>query len=183
MNNIDEPRVLLFCLLELERWTLEDPDGVVLTAGDDAERTRRAEVAAVDRLRLSADLTDGSSRVSHENMTETFASFTNDNDSLTVSRPRDVFNGSADRLELVLQQVLFVHRVPNANLSRCITTGCEINFPFIGKFLSDDSRLTDVKARRRIFGNVYSTGMLGVHISNSWILKIVAQISFSSSQR
>jgi hypothetical protein len=44
---------------------------------------------------------------------------------------------------------------------------------------SSHDSLTDVKARRRIFGNVNSAGMLGVHISNSWILKIVVNFLFS----
>lgn len=152
-NGLDEPRVLLLRLLELERRALEDSDCVVLASGDDTERPGRTEVDAVDRLRLTANLAHRRSGLGHEDVTESLASLADHDNSLVVSRPRDILDRSTDRLELVLQQVLFVHGVPDSNLARGIAAG-------------------DVEATRRIFGNVDSAGMLGVDISYGWILKI-----------
>lgn len=152
-HDLNEARVILLGLLELERRTFEDSDRVVLTAGDDAEGPDGSEIDAVDGLRLTADLADGRAGVGHEDVPEALAALANHDDALAVSGPGDILDGSTDRLELVLQQVLLVHRVPDADLAGGITR-------------------RNVEAGRRIFGNVDSAGMLRVDLSNSWILKL-----------
>lgn len=68
IENVFKPN--LFSALEFERGAFENSDGVVLGGRDDAEWTRGAEVHRVDRLRLTADLTNRGTCLRHEHVTE-----------------------------------------------------------------------------------------------------------------
>lgn len=46
--------------------------------------------------------------------------FSNDHHSLAVSTPRDILDRPTDGLELILEDMLLVHSVPDTNLARNI---------------------------------------------------------------
>ena len=149
---VDEARVVLDGLFELERRTLEPVDGHVLAGGHDTERTRRLEVASVERLRVSADFADAASRVPHEHRAEALAPFTDDEHTLAVWTPRDVVDDPGEHFELDFERMLLLRRVPDADVALHIAR-------------------RDVVAARRVLCTGRLAGVLEVHIGLQRILR------------
>lgn len=83
-DRLHEPRVILLGHLELERGSLEHPNGVILATGNNPERPSRSKITRVDRFRLTGDLPDRGTGIGHEHMPEPLPSLTNDHNPLAV---------------------------------------------------------------------------------------------------
>lgn len=153
--------MILLSLLEFERRALENSDGVVLASSHHSEGSSRSKVTAIDGLRLSANFTNRCSSLGHKNVAKSLSTLSNHHNTLTISRPSDVFDGPAYRLKLIFQQMLLVDGIPDANLARSVAR-------------------CNIETRRRIFSYINRARMLSVDIRDSWILKIGKKFVTSS---
>ena len=109
--------------LELERRPLVHSSSVVFAASHDSERSRWLEVDGVDGPRLPGDVAVAGAGVGEEDVAELLPALAHHHDPLVVRRPGQVLDRSRDRLELVLQDVLLVHSVPDADFARLVGGG------------------------------------------------------------
>ena len=91
--------------------------GKVLRTGDDAKRSRRLEIDRIDGLTLAGNLSDRCSSIGHEHVSVAFAAFPADRHPLTVRRPGQILDGTAERLEFILENVLLLRGVPDSNFT------------------------------------------------------------------
>lgn len=78
--------------LPLERWSLEIANRVVLTGDHTTKRPRRLEVDRVDWLRGTHDLANTCARIGREYVTEFLATLATNHQTLTVTRPLQIFH-------------------------------------------------------------------------------------------
>ena len=137
---------------ELEGRPLVHSSSVVFAASHDSERSRWLEVDGVDGPRLPGDVAVAGAGVREEDVAELLPALAHHHDPLVVRRPGQVLDRSRDRLELVLQDVLLVHRVPDADFARLVGGGnvesnADINIDRRDSngdgILEDDSNWTD----------------------------------------
>lgn len=106
-----------------------------------------------------------------------FSAFTNNYHTLVVWRPGNVFNRTADWVELILQYMFFIHCIPNSNLARLICNQliCWLKtFGIVFKmmiFLYLTTRRY-IKSTWRVLRNIDSTRVFSVDIRYCWVLYI-----------
>ena len=145
-HSVDEALVFGERALPLERRSLEVAHAVVLAGDDGSQGPRRLEVHRVDGLRGAHDLADARARLGVEDVAELLATLATAHQALIVARPLQVLDAAGERLELVLEYVLLVGRVPDAHLAGRVGRG-------------------DVEARRRVLGHLNGLRVLRVHVA------------------
>ena len=124
--------------------------------------TTHLEVHSIDRPSLPCNISITSSCISKKHVTKFFPTLSNNNYSkdikfiillvfrykpLVVIRPCQVLDWARDWLELVLQDVLLVHSVPNPHLARLISGG-------------------DIESTRTVLRHIHLTAVLGVDVGH-----------------
>lgn len=100
LKNNDLTNIYRSEAFELKGWPLVVGHGVVFASSDNPERSRRTEVAAVDRPRLPWNVTVAGSSVGQEHVAEFLSALADDNNPLVVLRPRNIVDRTRDRLIL-----------------------------------------------------------------------------------
>lgn len=138
------------CALELEGWTLKECHAAILTGSHQSEGALGPEISWVDGLGLPHNRPNGSPSLSHENRSEPgsnqsrvteeetkpgglvqsislFTAFTHSHNALAVTGPGNVLDCTTDGLVLILQDVLFLSGVPDANFPRGVCRRINMN--------------------------------------------------------
>lgn len=119
-SGVNEALMLLEGLLELEGRSLEKVERQILRTSDHTIRTSLLQIDSVDSLGVARNLSNRSSSIGENNSSELLLSLTNNSDTLAVITPGHILNGSSEKMELILQDMLGLSGVPNANLTRSI---------------------------------------------------------------
>jgi len=149
-------------LLEFEWGTLEPIDLKVFTTSCNAEGTCLTDIAGKKRLGVACDLTDRATSIRHEDGTETLLTITSNDDTLVITAPVEIRDGTRKRAALKLQRVLLLSGIPHTNCTTHITRG-------------------DVVARWAVLGAGNLTTVSIVHISFKRVLKVTDNNSIAAA--
>eukprot|EP00048_Salpingoeca_helianthica_P014810 m.223675 g.223675 ORF g.223675 m.223675 type:complete len:548 (-) comp16296_c0_seq1:220-1863(-) len=122
-HRLAEARVVAVAVAELEGRAGVEGAVIVLAGRGDTEGTVLAVVDRVDGLSVAGDLAHRRARVPHDGRGKHLLALAAHHNAPIVWRPRQVADGARERAVLVLEDVLLLRGIPNAQLARDIGRG------------------------------------------------------------